>query len=81
METDPAASVLTVTIAMAGTAPLAGVTPPSTTRTPRWVMLVKKAVMKKSMLKVCLLLHSKHSVLVDLYDDVTDFASLGLRAP
>jgi hypothetical protein len=49
METDPAASAA-VTIAVAGTAPSAGVTPPPTTRTPRQAMRVKKAVMKKSML-------------------------------
>jgi hypothetical protein len=49
METDPAASAA-VTIAVAGTAPSAGVIPPPTTRTPQRAMRVKKAVMKKSML-------------------------------
>jgi hypothetical protein len=46
METDPAASTA-VTIAVAGTTPEAGVTPPLTTSTPRWAMWMKKAVMKK----------------------------------
>jgi hypothetical protein len=49
VEIDPASSV-TMTIAVAGTAPSAGVTPPQATSTPRRAMRVKKAVMKKSTL-------------------------------
>jgi hypothetical protein len=49
MGADPAAAAI-VTIAVAGTAPSVGVTPPLATSTTRRAMLVKKAVMNKSTL-------------------------------
>jgi hypothetical protein len=78
------ASAKMVTIAVADTSQSAGVNPPLATSTvvkkPRALRL-KKAAMKKSSLSVQFLCLNAYSVLVDLFNDTTDFASLGLRLP
>jgi hypothetical protein len=48
-----------VTIAVAGTAPQAGETPPPAMGMPRQAVRMKKAIKKKSVLYICLWLHSK----------------------
>jgi hypothetical protein len=48
-KTSPAAAAA-VTIAVVGTAPQAGETPPSATGTPRQAVRMKKAIKKKSVL-------------------------------
>jgi hypothetical protein len=57
--TGPSAAAA-VTIAVAGTAPQAGETPPPATGTPRQAVRMKRAIKKKSVLYVCLWLHSKY---------------------
>jgi hypothetical protein len=49
-EEEAPSATAAITIAVAGTAPLAGETPPSTTGTPRQALRVKKAIKNKSTL-------------------------------